>query len=79
MFGDDEMDEDAPASSPLQEAAEAAFPGTPWDEDRLAALKELIHLCSGESYDDEEEADEGDKPKSNLALIFGAAPKKKAK
>lgn len=77
MF-DDDMEEDAPASSPLQEAAEAAFPGEPWDEDRLAALKELIHLCSGESYEEEEEDDEGESPKSNLALIFGT-PKKKAK
>lgn len=75
----DELMDDEPEaeeSSPLKEAASEAFPDTVWDENRLAALKELIHLCSGKTYDEDAEEE---KPKSNLAVIFGAPKPKRSK
>lgn len=73
-----EVEDEAPETeaSPLREAASVAFPGTTWDSEKLAALKELIHLCSGASYDDEDDF----KPKkkaaqSNLMAVFGPSIK----
>lgn len=70
------------ASSDLKAAAAAAFPDQEWDDERLAALKELVMECSSSDYGSDEEDDEGDdeaesKPKLDLALIMGK-PKRSA-
>lgn len=54
----------------LRSMLETAFPGEPWDDERIAAFKEAKRLCE-ESYD-EEEAVEGEVPADEgLGLVFG--------
>lgn len=72
METEDEMSEDM-GDPELSAAASAAFPDIEWDGTRLAALKDLIHLCSRKDYGDEEM---GSDDKGGLALVFGE-PKKK--
>jgi hypothetical protein len=69
---DEHMDDE---HAELKQAAEEAFPDSgEWTDDRLAALKELIKMCSGADYGEEES--EGESPhKETLALLFGK-PKK---
>ena len=68
------MDEETDGGSELKLAAEEAFPGGEWTEDRLAALKELISLCGSSDYEDEP-SDKDGSHKDTLALLFGK-PKK---
>lgn len=84
MFGDEEMElpeggDDSEESSPLKEAAEAAFPGQTWTPDRLAGLKELIHQCSSKSYDGDDLGMSKKKPDADVVAIFGPGPKKAKK
>jgi hypothetical protein len=74
---EDDTEEMPPESeeggSDVASAASAAFPDQEWSSERLAALKDLIHLCGSSDYEEE-------KPKkekgAGFDLIFGA-PKKK--
>ena len=79
MMGDKDDSEDEYSSesdsepaSELMTAARDAFPDQEWNEERLAALKELIHLCSETDYGEEPKKKSGDE---GLALVFGK-PKK---
>lgn len=76
---EEDVEDEPEKASPLMEAAQTAFPDQEWDEDRLAGLKELLRLCSGTSYDEDDE-DMGPpkkKPGTLEVAIFG--PGKKAK
>lgn len=58
-------------------AIQAAFPNEDWDEDRLAAFKDAIHMCASGDYEESAEG-EGDEPKKGtLALLFGGGSGKK--
>lgn len=81
----DSMTDEGPSeeSGELGSAAAAAFPEQEWDEARLAALKDLIHLCSQSEYGSEiEDEDDGPVPgkkgpgRDVLALMFGDKSKK---
>lgn len=72
---DEESESSDEAKSEFQKSAEAAFPGEHWDEERLAALKDLVHQCA-EGYPDADDA----KGKSNagpLAVLAFGKPSKK--
>lgn len=70
----DDTDESADAVSPaFKSAVETAFPDDEWDDDRLRAFKEAIHLCYEEAEGSEDAGDEVKEPghASTLALLFG--------
>ena len=77
--GGSEGEESPEGPSELQSAASAAFPDQEWDESRLAAMKDLIMLCSGSDYAADEDEDTSPAKKGPgkdvLELMFG--PKKK--
>lgn len=56
------------ASDALRRAAEAAFPGEEWDDDRLAGLKDLIAECSSSDYgsDDEDMEDSEEEEEDDM-------------
>lgn len=51
---------------------EKAFPGSPWDDERVAAFKEAKRLCEEQYAADEELPVEGES--GGLGDIFGPAP-----
>lgn len=64
-------------SDAFRRSVETAFPDDDWDDERLSAFKEAIHICYEEAEGGEDMADEGKEPDhaSTLALLFGK-PKK---
>ena len=72
----DSMEEE---STELKQAAEEAFPDEDWTPSRLGSLKTLMKMCMGEygpDGADDEGAEDDDKHKATLALLFGGKPKK---
>ena len=74
METEDEMSEDM-GDPELSAAASAAFPDIKWDGSRLAALKDLIHLCSEKDYGDEAMGG-GESDLGSLNDVFGDLKKK---
>lgn len=80
-YKDDSSDSPGYSDEEFASAAKAAFPNEDWDDERLHAFKELIHMCAeeGEEEEGEDDGDEGGgmghSPK--LALVFGGKPKSK--
>lgn len=72
-----ETDESSDEVSPeFKSAIERAFPDEDWDDERLRAFKEALHICYDEAElaegsDDDEEAPGSKKGSPALALLFG--------
>jgi hypothetical protein len=58
---------------------EAAFPGEPWDDERVEAFRDATYACQEEPEEEESEPAAGGRTKApGLAVIIGAGkPKKK--
>lgn len=70
-----ETDESSDEVSPeFKSAIERAFPDEDWDDERLRAFKEALHICYDEAElaEGDDDEDSGDKHASPaLALLFG--------